>query len=59
MNEKTIKYICPQCQAEEDVPQSVIDFFNAADPDPLFKRPPSFQCENCDNPYMVPKDYIK
>ena len=59
MSEKTVNYICTQCKTEELIPQSVIDFFNSVDPDPLFDRPPSFRCEKCGHPYMVPKDYLK
>lgn len=55
MNNKSVDYICPKCQTEEPIPQSVIDFFNSADPDPLFDRQPSFRCENCAYPYMIPK----
>lgn len=59
MSEKTVKYICTKCLTEENIPQSVISYFHAIDPDPLFNRPPSFSCENCGHPYMVPKDYLE
>ena len=59
MSKKTVKYICTKCLTEENIPQSVISYFHAIDPDPLFNRPPSFSCENCGHPYMVPKDYLE
>ena len=59
MSEKIVKYICTKCLTEEDIPQSIISYFHAVDPDPLFNRPPSFSCEKCGYPYMVPKDYLK
>ena len=59
MSEKTVRYICSKCNAQEDIPYSIISYFHAVDPDPLFNRPPSFSCEKCGYPYMVPKHYLK
>ena len=55
--QKTIKYICSKCHAEELIPQEVIDYFDSIDLERALVGPPSFQCERCSYPYMLPKQH--
>ncbi len=58
MNQKSsVNYLCPKCLTEELIPQEVIDFFDKNDPQRVPIGPPSFQCERCGYPYMLPKGY--
>lgn len=52
-----VKYICSKCHAEELIPQNVIDYFDAVDPERKLVGPPSFRCEKCGYPYMLPEHY--
>ena len=49
------KYICPKCKNSELIPQNVIDYFDAIDPERAFFGPPAFRCLKCDYPYMLPE----
>ena len=52
-----IKYICPKCQAEETIPQDVLEYFDTVDPERLLYGPSCFRCEKCGYPYMQPEHY--
>jgi len=52
---KNVKYICSKCNTEELIPQDIIDYFDAIDPERRLVGPPSFKCENCGYLYMLPK----
>lgn len=51
----TIKYICTQCKIEEDIPESVVEYFDVMD-DGDTSVPPRFTCNNCHGD-MVPRKY--
>ena len=53
--EKTINYLCPKCQTEELIPQEAIDYLDSVDMERALVGPPSFRCELCGYPYMLPK----
>ena len=52
-----VKYICPECKTEEMIPQDVLEYFDATDPERLLVGPPTFKCEKCGHPYMQPERY--
>lgn len=54
-----VKYVCPQCHIEEIIPQDAIDYVNLIDPERCLIGPPSFRCEKCGHPYMMPEGYYK
>ena len=51
-----IKYVCMQCKIEEDIPKSVVEYFDVID-DGDTSVPPSFSCQSCGGE-MVPKKYL-
>lgn len=56
-NQNGVNYVCPQCHTEEIIPQDAIDYVNAIDPERCLIGPPSFLCEKCGYPYMMPEGY--
>lgn len=58
-NQDGNKYVCPQCHTEEIIPQEAINYVNAMDPERCLIGPPSFLCEKCGYPYMMPKGYYQ
>ena len=58
-NKPGVKYLCPQCHTEEIIPQEAIDHVDAMDPERCSLGPPSFLCESCGYPYMMPEGYYK
>jgi hypothetical protein len=45
-SQETVKYICLQCSAIEEIPLNVVQDFDAIDDgDPMV--PPQFSCEEC------------
>lgn len=51
-----IKYICLQCNIEEDIPKEVVDYCDIMD-DGDISVPPRFSCQVCGGE-MRPKEYI-
>lgn len=55
-NKKNIRFICPDCGIEENIPKDVVDYFDIMDGgDPLF--PPRFDCQSCGG-LMEPVYYV-
>ena len=54
-----VRYKCPQCHIEEIIPQDAIHYVNAIDPERCLIGPPSFRCERCGHPYMMPKGWYE
>lgn len=56
MGGETIKYVCLQCNLEEEIPEKVVRYFDIMDDgDPTV--PPRFSCEACGGE-MQPKEYF-
>jgi len=51
----TVRFICLQCNIEEDIPKEVVEYCDAMD-DGDTTVPPRFSCENCGGE-MIPKKY--
>jgi len=54
-NKSTVRFICLQCNIEEDIPREVVEHFDIID-DGDTAVPPRFSCENCGGE-MIPKKY--
>ena len=54
-SKSTVRFICLQCNIEEDIPQEVVEYCDAMD-DGDVAVPPRFSCENCGGE-MIPKKY--
>lgn len=52
---ETVKYICENCQAEENIPAEVVAYFDAMD-DGDTSVPPRFSCESCGG-HMYPEEF--
>ena len=50
-----VRFICLQCNIEEDIPEEVVQYCDAMD-DGDIEVPPRFSCKNCGGE-MVPKKY--
>ena len=50
-----VRFICLQCNIEEDIPEEVVEYCDAMDDGDL-EVPPRFSCEKCGGE-MVPKKY--
>lgn len=54
-NKSTVRFICLQCNIEEEIPQEVVEYCDAMD-DGDIEVPPRFSCENCGGE-MIPKKH--
>jgi len=52
----TVRYKCPECGAEEDIPRDVVEMFDALDDDGDITVAPRFTCESCEG-VMEPLQY--
>lgn len=53
---KSVRFKCPKCGFEENIPKDVVDYFDIMDGgDPLV--PPRFDCQSCDGK-MEPVYYV-
>lgn len=50
-----VRFVCLDCQVEEDIPRDVVEYCDAMD-DGDVDVPPRFACENCGGE-MIPKKY--
>ena len=46
MGGKAVRYVCLQCNIEEDIPEKVVKYFDVMD-DGDTSVPPRFSCEAC------------
>lgn len=55
-SKKSVRFKCPKCGSEENIPKDVVDYFDIMDGgDPLV--PPRFDCQRCDG-LMEPVYYV-
>ncbi len=54
-SKSTVKFICLQCNVEEDIPKEVVEYCDMMDDGDL-GVPPRFSCENCGGE-MIPQRY--
>ena len=54
-SKSTVRFVCLQCNVEEDIPEEVVEYCDAMD-DGDIEIPPRFSCENCGGE-MIPKKY--
>lgn len=54
-NKSMVRFICLQCNIEEDIPEEVVQYCDAMD-DGDIEVPPRFSCKNCGGE-MVPQKY--
>lgn len=45
--DRTVRYKCPKCGVEEEIPKSVVEMFDIMD-DGDVSVPPMFKCQKCD-----------
>jgi hypothetical protein len=50
-----VRFVCLQCNVEEDIPKEVVEYCDAMD-DGDISVPPRFSCEKCGGE-MIPKKY--
>jgi hypothetical protein len=55
-SKELIRYICLQCNIEEDIPKEVVDYCDMMD-DGDVSVPPRFSCKACGGE-MRPKEYL-
>jgi len=55
-NETLILFRCTTCNFEENIPKSVVDFFDIMD-DGDTSVPPRFDCQACSSGLMQPVNY--
>ena len=54
-SQSKVRFICLQCNVEEDIPEEVVEYCDAMDDGDL-EVPPRFSCEKCGGE-MIPKKY--
>ena len=54
-SQSKVRFVCWQCNVEEDIPEEVVEYCDAMDDGDL-EVPPRFSCEKC-GWEMVPKKY--
>ena len=54
-SQSKVRFICLQCNVEEDIPEEEVEYCDAMDDGDL-EVPPRFSCEKCGGE-MVPKNY--
>ena len=54
-NKSKVRFICLQCNVEEDIPKEVVEYCDVMD-DGDINVPPRFSCEKCGGE-MIPKKY--
>ncbi|MBE3138238.1 MAG: hypothetical protein IMZ63_00305 [Actinobacteria bacterium] len=54
-SQSKVRFVCLQCNVEEDMPEEVVEYCDAMDDGDL-EVPPRFSCEKCGGE-MVPKKY--
>ncbi len=52
----TVKYVCSNCGAKEDIPEDVLEYFDEINPMQLLSGPHEFKCENCRTGIMSPEE---
>ena len=55
MNQNTISYVCAECGSKEEIPEDVLEYFDAINPGELLFRPHQFVCEKCNTGIMKPE----
>ena len=55
ISQSKVRFVCLQCNVEEDIPEEVVEYCDAMDDGDL-EVPPRFSCEKCGGE-MVPKKY--
>ena len=55
ISQSKVRFVCLQCNVEEDIPEEVAEYCDAMDDGDL-EVPPRFSCEKCGGE-MVPKKY--
>ncbi len=50
-----VRFVCLQCNVEEDIPKEVVEYCDVMD-DGDISIPPRFSCEKCGGE-MIPKKY--
>ena len=54
-SQSKVRFVCLQCNVEEDIPEEVVEYCDVMDDGDL-EVPPRFSCERCGGE-MVPKKY--
>lgn len=53
--QNTIRYVCVNCGAKEEVPEDVLKYFDEINPEQLFFGTHQFTCEKCSTGIMIPE----
>lgn len=53
--QNTIKYVCANCGASEEIPEDVLDYFDEINPQQLLFSSHQFTCEKCHVGIMRPE----
>jgi DNA-directed RNA polymerase subunit RPC12/RpoP len=54
-SQNTIKYVCANCGATENVPEDVLEYFDDINPQQLLFGSHQFTCDKCSNGIMKPE----
>jgi len=55
MNQNTISYVCAECGSKEEIPEDVLEYFDAINPGELLFGSHQFVCEKCNTGIMKPE----
>jgi hypothetical protein len=58
-NMTTVRYVCNNCKAEEEVPEDVLEYFDDINPRQLIFGTHEFTCEYCEVGVMKPANDVK
>lgn len=53
-NTSTVRYVCNNCGIDEDIPESVLEYFDEINPQQLIFGDHEFTCEKCGSGIMKP-----
>jgi DNA-directed RNA polymerase subunit RPC12/RpoP len=53
--QNTVKYVCANCGATENVPEDVLEYFDDINPQQLLFGSHQFTCEKCSTGIMKPE----
>lgn len=54
-SQNTIRYVCVNCGAKEEIPEDIIEYFDEINPEQLMFGSHQFTCENCFDGIMRPE----